>query len=91
MAAAPTKPATRPALRRASKPALSAAIIAYSRLGSRAAQASAPKSRMGTAASQYVSGGFSQKASPANSGTAFSGCQLMRQAMSASRGSSGVQ
>jgi len=42
----------RPALRRASAPTPSAVINAYSRLGSRAAQASAPNSRMGTAASQ---------------------------------------
>jgi hypothetical protein len=91
MAAAPTSPANRPAPRRASKPTPSAVNAAYSRFGKRADQASAPKKRMGTAASQYVSGGFSQKASPANSGTAFCVCQLMRQAMSASRGSSGVQ
>src|SRR5580700_8584477 len=91
MAAAPTNPAVRPALRRASQPTASAVIAAYNRLGARVDHASAPKSRMGTAASQYVSGGFSQKASPAKSGTALSACQLMRQAMSASRGSSGVQ
>src|ERR1700733_1090892 len=91
MAAAPTNPASRPALRRANQPTASAVIAAYSRLGARATQDWLPKNRMGTAATQYVSGGFSQKASPAKSGTALSACQLMRQAMSASRGSSGVQ
>ena len=47
--------------------------------------------RIAAPATQYVSGGFSQNASPARSGTALSDCQLIRQAMSASRGSSGVQ
>ncbi len=91
IAAAAAAPATGPTARRASRPTLSAVISAYRRLGRRATHAALPKRRIAAPATQYVSGGFSQKASPARSGTALSVCQLIRQARSASRGSSGVQ
>ena len=91
MAAAAIQAAAGPRLRRASSPIASAVMREYGRFGRRAAQGLAPKSSMGAAANQYVRGGFSQKASPASKGTDLSACQLIRQAMSASRGSSGVQ
>ena len=91
MAAAPTKPANRPALRAASRPTPSAVINAYSRLGSRAAHACGPKSLIGSAGDPVGQRRLFTEGFPASNGTALSACQLMRQAMSASRGSSGVQ
>ena len=68
----------------------SAAMSAYRRLGARAAAAESPSSATAAPDIQYVSGGFSRNGVPASSGRACWLCTLMRQAMSASRGSSGV-
>src|SRR5437016_4530045 len=59
-------------------------------LGTRAAPADPPNSCSAPADIQYDSGGFSRNGVPASCGRARSLCWLMRQAMSASRGSSGV-
>src|SRR6185312_7374978 len=60
-------------------------------LGDRAAAGESPNSEIPPADIQYDRGGFSRNGVPASSGSVRSLCWLMRQAISASRGSSGVQ
>src|SRR5581483_11456544 len=56
-----------------------------------AARVEGPSKRIDSALTQYERGGFSRKGCPASCGSSQWLCTLMRHAMSASRGSSGVQ
>lgn len=87
---AATIAAVPPSIANASAPIASATIAAYSRLGTRAAAAESPYTSMAAPDIQYERGGFSRNGVSASCGSVRSVCRLMRQAISASRGSSGV-